>query len=134
VKADREALTVAMAVVPGLYSRNKNFAMYGDADVRKARARAALLRGIVRQLSGAHGDVTSLHMARGEERCELSYAIESIKLDRKVSLTTLEASCLAYLATRAGIAGVAASEHDRAHVDGALKRLAIGLRLPGVEA
>ena len=130
---DRESLTIAMAVVPGLYSRNKYFGLYRDPEVRRARARALLLRGIVRHLSGAHGPVDGVVLSRGEGGAELKYAIASVRLERRVELGDLEASCLTYLAARAGIAVLQATEDDRAKVDGALKRLAIGLRLSSVE-
>ena len=131
---DRESLAIAMAVVPGLYSRNRYFAFYGDPEVRRARTRAAVLRGVVRQLSGAQGAVENVSLARGERGCELRYSIASLRLERKVALSDLEAACVAYLAARAGVACVRASDEDRAKIDGALKRLAVGLRLSGIES
>ena len=131
-----EALTVAMAVVPGLYSRNRFFTLFADPEVRRARARAVRLRGIVRQLGGAQGKVCGVVLSRGEgERdCEIRYRVESVRLARRVALTPLEASCLAYLASRVGISGLDASPDDRARVDEALRKLAIGLHLSNVEA
>ena len=134
---DRESLAIAMAVVPGIYSRNRYFAFYGDPEVRRARTRAAVLRGLVRQLSGALGEVENVSLARGERGCELKYSIASLRIERKVSLSDLEAACVAYLAARAGIAcgaSLRASDEDRAKIDGALKRLAVGLRLSGIES
>jgi hypothetical protein len=113
-----------MAVVPGLCSRNKHFALYGDPEVRRARARAAELRGLVRQLSGAHGPVEHVAFARGERGCELRFAIRSLHLERRVHLSDLEAACVAYLASRAGVGHLHATEDDRAKIDGALKRMA----------
>ena len=49
---DREALVVAMALVPGMYARNKLFTLHREPEVRRARARAAMIRGVVRQLAG----------------------------------------------------------------------------------
>jgi len=57
---DREALVVGMTLVPALVSRNRSFALFEDPEVRRARVRAALLRGIVRQLSGTLGKVEAL--------------------------------------------------------------------------
>lgn len=130
-RVDREALAIAMAVVPGLYSRNKYFSMYADPEVRRARARASVLRGVVRQLAGAQGEVAALAFARSERGCELKYAIASVRLERRVVLSELEAACVAYLATRAGVAHVRATDDDRARIEGALRRLAIGLRVGG---
>ena len=131
---DRESLTIAMAVVPGLYSRNKFFGFYRDPEVRRARARAALIRGIVRQLAGAQGSAEGVVLSRGEGASELRYAIPSVRLERRVQLGDLEASCVAYLAARAGVASLHVTDDDRAKVDGALRRLAIGLRLSSVES
>ena len=36
---DHDALLVAMTVVPGLYSRNRMFALYNDPQVKHAKAR-----------------------------------------------------------------------------------------------
>lgn len=131
---DREALTVAMAVVPGIYSRNKYFSLYEDPEVRRARSRAALVRGVVRQLSGVLGEVSALTLERSETRVDLRYRIDSVRLDRRVQLTPIEAACLVYLAARAGVRGLHANDADRATIDSALRRLAVGLRLSSVEA
>ena len=124
LRADRDALTVAMAVVPGLLSRNKHFGLYADADVRRARARAEGLRGVVRQLSHAGAGVTELVFERGQARVELRYRIPGVRLERRLDLSRAEAACLAYLGARAGVPGLHASEHDRAEIDAALRRLA----------
>jgi hypothetical protein len=131
---DRESLAIAMAVVPGLYSRNRYFSFYGDPEVRRARTRAAVLRGVVRQLLGAQGTVDYVVLSRGDRGAELKYSIASLRLERTVALSDLEAACVAYLASRAGVTSIHASDEDRAKIDGALKRLAVGLRLSGVEA
>ena len=43
---DEGALTVAMAIAPGVYARNRMFAFYKHPGVARARARAATLRGM----------------------------------------------------------------------------------------
>lgn len=131
---DRESLAIAMAVLPGIYSRNRYFAFYGDPEVRRARTRAAVLRGVVRHLLGAQGEVDEVVLARGDRGAELRYSISSLRLERKVTLSDLEAACVAYLASRAGVSSIRASDEDRAKIDGALKRLAVGLRLSGIES
>ena len=133
-RIDRDALTIAMAVVPGIYSRNKYFAFYSDPEVRRARARASLLRGIVRQLAGSQGEAKRIALVRGESGAQLSFAIAQVRLERKVTLSDLEASCVAYLASRAGVKELVASEEDRAKIDRALRRLATGLELGSVES
>jgi hypothetical protein len=131
---DREALMVAMAVVPGLYSRNRMFAMYGDPEVKRAKVRAAVIRGVVRQLAGSHGEAEEIALARHGELRVLRYRIARVKLDRRLELSEIEAACLVYLASRAGVRGMHPSPEDRAHVDAALRRLAGDLRLSAIEA
>jgi hypothetical protein len=134
VRMQGEALVVGMTLVPGLFSRNRSFALFEDPDVRRARRRAALLRGIVRHLAGAHGAIDSLHVARGAAGCELSYGLPGMKVQRRASLTDVELACVHYLAGRAGVAGLHATEEDRAAIDAVLRRLAAGLRLADIEA
>ena len=131
---DREALTVAMAVVPGIYARNRMFAMHGDPEVKRAKARAATLRGVVRQLAGSHGEAEVVAFVRHGESRFLRYRIVRVHLDRRLELTDIEAACLVYLAERAGVPGMHPTHDDRAHIDGALRRLAGDLRLSAVES
>ena len=65
---DREALVVGMTLVPGLVSRNRSFALFENPEVRRARVRAALLRGIVRQLTGTQGRVESFGVVCGNRK------------------------------------------------------------------
>jgi len=133
---DREALTVGMTVVPGLYSRNKMFALFTDPDVRGARTRSATLRGVVRQLSGTSGPATRVEVVRGGgtgRTCHLRYRLPSMRLDRRLELSETEVACVLYLVGRAGHTSLHASERDRALIDAALARLSMGLRLSGLE-
>lgn len=135
---DREALTVAMAVVPGLYSRNKMFTLFTDPEVRLARTRASTLRGIVRHLAASCGDgeASGVELVRDGglgRTCLLRYRIDEVRLARKVELSETEVACVLYLAGRAGVTSLRASERDRALIDVALARLAMGLCLSGIE-
>jgi hypothetical protein len=123
-RLDREALTVAMALVPGLYARNRFFSLFREPEVKRAKTRAAMIRGVVRQLAGAHGAAEGLAFVRHGDLCVLRYRVPSIRLERRVEMTETERACLVYLASRAGVKHVHASAEDRAHVDAALKRLA----------
>jgi hypothetical protein len=105
---DRDALVVGMTLVPGL-------------------------RGIVRQLSGAHGRVDELHVAHGGETVELRYRVPGLSVARRSTLTPLELACVRYLGGRAGIPGLHTSEEDRHAIDAALRRLASGLRLAEID-
>jgi hypothetical protein len=135
-QADLESLVVGMTLVPGLVSRNRFYALFEDPEVRRVRLRSALLRGIVRQLAGAHGHVEGLVIAQrahGEES-ELRYRVPGLRVERRASLTRAELACVRYLAGRAGVPGLHATDEDRAGIDAALRRLAAGLRLAGLEA
>ena len=139
MRDDREALVVGMTLVPGYCSRNKCYALYEQPEVRRARSRAALLRGIVRQLTGAQGKVEGLvvepqrQLHHDGAAVEIRFRVPGVRLERRARLSDVEHACVAYLATRAGIPGLPASDDDRARIDGALRRLAAGLRLATIE-
>ena len=132
--SDREALVVGMTLVPGLLSRNRSFALFEDPEVRRARGRSALLRGIVRQLAGVQGKVEALDVVRGAGARELRYRIPGLRMQRRAVLSEVEYACVAYLLGRAGVTGIQASDEDRGCIDGALHRLAGGLELAKIEA
>ncbi len=131
-----------MTIVPGLYSRNKMFAFFKDPEIKRARARAAQLRGIVRQLSGYQGEPAVVELTRPryaaaepasspDAPAVLSFTIPPIRLARRIELTDLEAACLVYICTRAGLSCLHAAPDDRVDLDAALQRLAGGLTLAG---
>jgi hypothetical protein len=124
---ERDALVVGMMLVPGLLSRNRSFALFEDPEVRRARRRSAVLRGLVGQLAGAHGHVEDVAIAHAGSACELRYRVPAMRIDRRASLTELELACVRYLAAKAGVPGLHPSDDDRARVDAALERLAAGL-------
>jgi hypothetical protein len=128
-----DALIVGMTLVPGLVSRNRSFALFEDPVVRRARGRAALLRGIVRQLAGAVGEVEGLEVVAETGARELRYRVPRIGVHRRTVLSDVEYSCVAYLAGRARVAGLRAEPEDRARIDAALRRLSVGLRLAKIE-
>jgi hypothetical protein len=128
-----DALLVGMTLVPGFLSRNRSFALFEDPIVRRAKRRAALLRGIVRQLAGAVGAVEGLEVVAETGARELRYRVPGIGVDRRAILSDVEYSCVAYLAGRARVAGLHAEPEDRARIDAALRRLAQGLRIPAIE-
>ncbi|HXN30677.1 MAG TPA: hypothetical protein VN894_02405 [Polyangiaceae bacterium] len=134
MRLEGEALVVGMTLVPGLLSRNRSFDLFENPEVHRARRRATLLRGIVRQIAGAQGAIDSLHVARVAARVELSYRLPGLKMRRQASLNDLELACVRYLAERASVAGLRATEEDRAAIDAALMRLSAGLRLAEIDA
>jgi len=134
MRTEGEALVVGMTLVPGLLSRNRSFDLFENPEVRRARRRATLLRGIVRQIAGAQGEIRSLRVARVAARVELSYSLPAMKMRRQALLNDLELACVRYLAERAAVAGLHATEEDRAAIDAALIRLSAGLRLAEIDA
>jgi hypothetical protein len=130
---ERDALVAGMTLVPALISRNRHFTLFEDHEMRRARVRAALLRGIVRQLTGAHGQVEALEVLQALGARELRYRVPGIRMARRAVLTDLEYSCVAYLAGRARVTGLAADEEDRARIEAALRRLSAGLKLGEVD-
>ncbi|MGA2451436.1 MAG: hypothetical protein ABTD50_22495 [Polyangiaceae bacterium] len=132
-RSDREALVVGMTLVPNLVSRNRSFALFEDQDVRRAKARAALLRGIVRHLAGATGRVESLHIAHAIDECELTYALPGVRLLRSARLAGIELACVRVLAGRLGVTELRATDEDRAMLETSLRSLARGLRLAEID-
>jgi hypothetical protein len=125
---DREALVVAMALVPGMYARNKLFALHREPEVRRARARAAMIRGVVRQLAGERGAAEGVAFVRHGDVTVLKYRVPQVRFERRVELTEIERACLVFLAARAGVREVHVTHEERAHVEAALRRL--GAELP----
>lgn len=122
-----EALTVAMALAPGVYARNRMFELFAQPVVKRARARAATLRGIVRQLPKAQAlGVTDEGPGRsptGERTFVLRFAIPAMRLTRVVELSPTELAALRMLAARAGVPLLPVEDEDRLLVETALARL-----------
>jgi hypothetical protein len=127
VLPDRDALTIGMTLVPGLFSRNRMFALFTQPEMRAARGRAAQLRGAIRHLREIHGPVEILEFSRGGTHgAVLRYRVPGVRLLRRLELTAAEAACLSYVCHRAGLAHLPCHEGDRRIVEAALHRLAAG--------
>ncbi len=124
---DVEALTVAMAVAPGVYSRNRFFELFKGSHVRHARRRASLVRGIVQHLTmlqrGHPSDVELPTFDRLKGGVRLRYRLPALHLERRVELSELETSCVLHLAERAGLRGLSPTRADREGLCAALRRL-----------
>jgi hypothetical protein len=128
--ARRDALVVGMTLVPSLVSRNRCFDLFEDREVRRAKARSAVLRGIVRHIAGMTGCVASLEFASSANGCELRYVLPEMRLVRRAHLAVAELACVRYLAGRAGPSHFpGATDEDRAILEASLRYLARGLRL-----
>lgn len=119
-----EALALAMALAPGVYARNRMFAFFADEGVRRARARAATLRGVARQLGRAAAvDVVHGGGGGGSRAWTLRYAIAELRLTRVVELSASELSALRVMCARSGVPALPCEDDDRARVEAALARL-----------
>jgi hypothetical protein len=118
-----EALTVAMVVAPGVYARNRMFDFLSSPGAQRARTRAAVVRGVVRQLARATG-LSLTSEVRGEETLfVLRYGIPAVRLTRVVELSQAELAALRLVAERAGVRALASEPEDRELVSRALARL-----------
>ena len=120
--SDVAALTAAMALVPGLYSRNKMFALFEQSEVRRARARARMLRGLLRVIGHAHADV---ELVNKDGRVRLHYRIARLRLERTVQISEFELSVLrVLLASGPRPRALEVVPSDMPRVEEALARLA----------
>jgi len=119
-----EALTVAMALAPGVYVRNRMFELFTQPGMQRARTRASILRGIVPQLPRAFALTVTSESGRGDGPVfVLRYQIPEIRLVRVVELSPAELSALRVMATRANVSVLPADPSDRTVVDTILARL-----------
>jgi len=126
-----EALTVAMALAPGVYARNRMFALFANPGVQRAKSRAATLRGIVKHLARACALTLERNEvpgnagrdATGQVDFVLRYEIPILRLTRVVELSRVELAALRLLARRAGAHTLGADDEDRIVVETALARL-----------
>jgi hypothetical protein len=115
-----EAVTVAMIVAPGVYARNRMFDFFRSANAKRARARAATVRGIVPQL----GRATSVTVTAADEgRWTLRYVIPAVNFTRVVELTSAELAALRTVAERAGVHALPSTEADKDLVANSLAKL-----------
>ncbi|MEI7893072.1 MAG: hypothetical protein WCI05_08270 [Myxococcales bacterium] len=122
---DAEALTVALCVAPGVYSRNRHDALFARPEARRARSRASVLRGLVYQLAGRSGYVADLVLRRADDGWELRFRIPPVCFERRVRLTELEAACVAYLGARSGLASPwQSTEEHRQRIERVLATMA----------
>lgn len=127
---DLEALSVALVLDPATYSRNRFFELYDDPSMRRVRRRAALLRGLIKQLATVldrSSAMTLSSTARGDME-ELRFEIPSLGLRRRTLLDATEGALLRFALDRRTRAEVVPGElalrkEDRERVHQALLRL-----------
>lgn len=126
-----ESLTVAMAFAPGVYARNRMFALFANPAVQRAKSRAATLRGIVKHLARACAVTLARESVGGGAGCDatgeidfvLRYQIPALRLTRVAELSRVELATLRLLAARGGASCLLPDDDDRAFVETALARL-----------
>ena len=133
--ANPEALTVALVLAPGTFSRNRHFDLFEQGALRQARRRAGELRGIVRDLTepwqnpsarGASSGRTLPGPDQVEERevagaIHLEYRVLALDFRRHAVLSKLEAAAVHYALAKTGRGAV--SDADRRQVEAALLEL-----------
>ena len=116
-----EALTAAMAIVPGLYTRNRMFELFTDPVVRRARGRARMVRGLLRFIGRADAVV---ELARHDDRVRLGYRIPRLRLSRTIQIGEFELALLRVLLAKGPHPAELAEEAtDRPRIDAALALL-----------
>jgi hypothetical protein len=132
---DAEALAVALVLDPATFSRNRFYDLYDDPAVRRVRRRAALLRGLVKQLATAlhrSGDLSVASRAKDAME-ELSFEISSLGLSRRTILDPTEGALLRFSLERS-MGGprrdaippeLSLRTEDRDRIHQALRRLAV---------
>jgi hypothetical protein len=123
---DVEALTLAMAVAPTAYSRNKLFALFRDARVGRARSRARMIRSLALDLSRSPDASVEKRLLAGD-KVALTIRVERMQYARNVELSLSELSVLRYLCDRAHVTALPCEAADRTLVESVLLRLSAGL-------
>jgi len=122
---DEEALVVAMAIAPSAYSRNRMFDLFSQGIAKRARARAAELRGVVRQLARAEDVQLELRGAK----LLLSYTLPRLRFRRRTVLSIAEGVAVRHLADRLSIPCPEIPGGNEEMLSAILSRLTGGLRL-----
>ena len=124
-----DALLCILVLAPRLYARNRFFEMFRNAPAQQVRRRAALLRGVIRQLAGNGSDE---HRGRivGEQvlwddRVLLRYELTELNFIRSVSLSPLEAGLVRYALSRARV--LPPDEESQRRIEQALSEMATHL-------
>ncbi len=99
-----EDLTIAFLLVPGLYPRNRMYAINEQSHVRRAKRRAATLRGVQAELERLLTEkVDALDARISEESITLSYSRRTLDYRRRTTLSRGEADAMAILLGRRGL-------------------------------
>ncbi len=100
---DEDGLFSAMCIAPATYSRNQFFELHRDPRVRRVKRRAALVRGLARQIAMLvqRGTAHELSVVPRADGFEVDLRVPELGLRRRSRLTSLERDVLDYLLSRA---------------------------------
>jgi hypothetical protein len=100
---DEDGLFSAMCIAPATYSRNQFFELHRDPRVRRVKRRAALVRGLARQIATLvqRGADHQLSVATRSDGFEVELRVPELGLRRRTRLSSLERDVLDYLLSRA---------------------------------
>ncbi len=79
IRVDLRGLLVALVLVPQSYPRNRFYELYRQPAAHRTRRRAALLRGVIADLTQGAGNVT---IERGDGYVVLRYRLEDVGVSR----------------------------------------------------
>ena len=128
-----DGLLCALVIAPQVYARNRFFELFEQPVLRRVRRRAAMLRGVIRQLTnsrGHRGEVVGEQIL-ADGRVLLRYVVPGLNFTRTTALSGLEATIVRYLLARAR--NTACKNDDFERIERALAGLAGGLPRPTLE-
>jgi hypothetical protein len=94
-----------LVLAPRLYARNRFFELFRGEPAQQIRRRAALIRGVIRQLVGHDGHRGRIvgEQVLWDDRVLLRYELPELRFVRAVSLSPLEAGLVRYALSRARV-------------------------------
>lgn len=129
-----DGLLCALVVAPQVYARNRFYDLFEQPALRKARRRASIVRGIIRQLvgfSGRRGQIVG-EQVLADGRVMIRYIVPELNFSRTTALSALEATLVRYVVARAR--HKVSDPEDRQRIEQALGGLAAGLPRPNLDA
>lgn len=101
-RLDVDSLTVAFTLVPRLFPRNRMFAVHEERNVRRAKRRAATLRGVIQDLGSEATVAASVSLEQKPDELRVSYVRSDVGLRRRIFLSPVEAASVAYVLEKGG--------------------------------
>jgi hypothetical protein len=116
-------------LAPRLYARNRFFDLFRDPRAQHVRRRAALMRGVIRQLvgDGKHKGRIVGEQVLWDDRVLLRYELPELNFVRSISLSPLEAGLVRYALGRARV--LPPDPESQRRIEQALSEMAT--KLPG---